>query len=415
MPQRSGCLKLLSDTPHHGIGERQLGGHWDKLPSACQAPGYRGRPICERCKATPEVTDPVDPTDAGVGLDGNPPAFGRGKSFSRQIMDRAADSKMHQEPCDTRLTGPGVWVSDDIRQDDWLLPIPDPALAEIAQLVETLRRHPMEITALDRNDYALDACAGFMTRVRGVLDSGVGFAVLDRLPVDQFGKDELKKVYWLLSGLIARPVAQSFDGRLLYDVRDTGVRIDTRVRGDLTRQELSWHTDYGFNHPPPHIGLLVLRTARNGGVSRVASMLTAHNQLRASHPALLARLYQPFWWNRQGEHDKGDAVTHHYPIFARDGTQIRARFIKWLLYKGYELMNETFDPLGQTAVETMFAIMSDPAHHTSFTLEAGQIQYVNNFRIAHCRTEYEDRDEPDARRHLVRIFLRDSGRRSFMG
>ena len=296
------------------------------------------------------------------------------------------------------------------------MPIPPAALAEIEAVVRTLRVHPVETIALDPRDYALDACRRFMARVRATLDDGVGFAVLDRLPADTFDKGELTKVYWLLSGMIARPVAQSFDGRLLYDVLDTGARIGTRVRGDLTRQELSWHTDYGFNHPPPHIGLLVLRTAREGGTSRVASMLATHNLLRDRHPALLRRLYEPFCWNRQGEHAEGDAVVHRFPVFSYDGEEVRGRFIKWLLYKGYELTGEPFDQPGQDAIETMFDIMSEPERHVSFSLEPGQIQYLNNFRIAHCRTEYEDAaGDPEARRHLVRIFLRNEGKRSFMG
>ncbi len=313
------------------------------------------------------------------------------------------------------VTGRGAWLRDGVEEMDWLLPLPAKALEEIDRLVETLRRKPLDIYALDRNDYALDACAAFMGAVRRVLDQDVGFVVVDRLPIDRYTKDELKQVYWLLSGMIERPVAQSFDGRLLYDVQDTGVRIDTRVRGDLTRQELSWHTDYGFNYPPPYIGLLVLRTATSGGASRVASMLTAHNVLRERHPELLARLYEPFWWNRQGEHPKEDSTTHFYPIFSIDGDRVRARYIKWLLYKGYELKGETFDPQGQKALETMFDIMSEPAHHIPFALQPGQIQYVNNFQIAHCRTEYDDAEEPDDKRHLVRIFLRDAGRRSYMG
>ena len=318
--------------------------------------------------------------------------------------------------CRERLTGPGVWGRQEVSERDWRMPIPPAALAEIEALVRTLRVHPVETIALDPRDYALDACRRFMARVRATLDDGVGFAVLDRLPADTFDKGELTKVYWLLSGMIARPVAQSFDGRLLYDVLDTGARIGTRVRGDLTRQELSWHTDYGFNHPPPHIGLLVLRTAREGGTSRVASMLATHNLFRDRHPALLRRLYEPFCWNRQGEHAEGDAVVHRFPVFSYDGEEVRGRFIKWLLYKGYELTGEPFDQPGQDAIETMFDIMSDPERHVSFSLEPGQIQYLNNFRIAHCRTEYEDAaGDPETRRHLVRIFLRDEGKRSFMG
>ena len=296
------------------------------------------------------------------------------------------------------------------------MPIPAAVLAEIEELVLTLRGHPMATTALDPRDYPLDACRRFMARVRETLDYGVGFAVLDRLPADAFDKAELKKIYWLLSAMIARPVAQSFDGRLLYDVLDTGARIGTRTRGDLTRQELSWHTDYGFNLPPPHFGLLVLRAAREGGTSSVSSMLATHNRLRDRYPALLRRLYEPFCWNRQGEHAEGDAAVHRFPVFRYDGEEVRGRFIKWLLYRGYELMGEPFDQPGQDAIETMFDIMSEPDRHVSFSLEAGQIQYVNNFRIAHRRTEYEDAtEEPEARRHLVRIFLRDEGRRTFMG
>ena len=318
--------------------------------------------------------------------------------------------------CPEPLTGPGVWSRNDVSERDWRIPIPPAALAEIVELGRTLRRHPMETIALDPRDYALDACRRFMAGVRETLDHGVGFAVLDRLPTESLGKEELKRVYWLISAMIARPVAQSFDGRLLYDVLDTGARIDTRVRGDLTRQELSWHTDYGFNLPPPYIGLLVLRTAPEGGRSSVASLLAAHNALRDRHPALLRRLYEPFCWNRQGEHGEGDPTVHRFPVFSHDGKEVRGRFIKWLLYKGYELTGETFDQPGQDAIETMFDIMSEPDRHVSFSLEAGQIQYLNNYRIAHRRTAYEDATgDPEARRHLVRIFLRDEGRRSFMG
>jgi alpha-ketoglutarate-dependent taurine dioxygenase len=59
--------------------------------------------------------------------------------------------------------------------------------------------------------------------------------------------------------------------------------------------------------------------------------------------------------------------------------------------------------------------MSEPENHFSFELAAGQLQYMNNFGIAHRRTKYEDYDEPDKKRHLVRIFLRDSGHRTYMG
>jgi len=313
------------------------------------------------------------------------------------------------------ITSPLAWKRDDLATSDWKIKIPDQVLDELEILISFLRVNPTPLEVLDPRDFELVECSRFMRKVQTIISLGTGIAIVSKLPTTKFNKDELKQIYWLLSSMIARPVAQSYDGRLLYDVIDTGQKIGTRTRGDLTNQELSWHTDYGFNFPPPFIGLLVLNTAPKGGISRVASMLNAHNILREKYPRYLERLYKPFWWNRQGEHHEGDAPTHFYPIFSSDGKSVHARFIKWLLYKGYELMEEKFDQLGQDAIEKMFDIMSDPVNHLMFDLEPGEIQFMNNFVVAHSRSDYEDKGGKNKKRHLVRIFLRNDGRRSFMG
>ncbi len=318
-------------------------------------------------------------------------------------------------PYAARISDRLAWTRDQVSPADWLITMPERALDEIEQVIDILRANPMDVRALCLDDYPLEACRELMGQVRRVLDEGVGMAVLNRLPVERHSKEALTAIYWLLSSMIARPVAQSFDGRLLYDVRDTGLKTSTRVRSDLTNQEISWHSDYGFNFPPPYLGLLVLRVAREGGVSKAASMMTAHNVLHERRPDLLQRLYEPFYWNRQGEHPEGDPVTHRYPVFQMEGGRVRSRFNPALIPVGYRLMGLEPDALGLESLREVGSILSDPAHHISFVLEAGQIQYVNNFRLAHLRTDFVDYDEPDAKRHLVRIFLRDSGRRSYMG
>lgn len=50
-----------------------------------------------------------------------------------------------------------------------------------------------------------------------ILDDGVGFAILDRLPLDRMTRDEAVAVYWLLCRMVARPVAQKWDGVMVYD------------------------------------------------------------------------------------------------------------------------------------------------------------------------------------------------------
>jgi alpha-ketoglutarate-dependent taurine dioxygenase len=308
-----------------------------------------------------------------------------------------------------------AWKNSQVSEADWLIPVSDALLEEIDQVIDVLSKNPVETTALCVSDYPMPHADALMAKVKTILDEGVGFAIVDKLDTEKYSKHALTQIYWLLSSRIARPVAQAFDGRLLYDVRDTGKRTDVRVRGDLTNQELSWHSDYGFNFAPPYLGLLVLRTAKEGGISKAGSLLNAHNELRKRDPSLMQRLYEPFFWNRQGEHAENEHPTHYHSMFQSDGVDVRARYNRSLIPVGYELEGKTLDAKGRAAIDAISEILSEPENHVTFTLVAGQMQFVNNFKLAHLRSDYVDFDEPDRKRHLIRIFLRDYGRRSYMG
>lgn len=38
-------------------------------------------------------------------------------------------------------------------------------------------------------------------------------------------------------------------------------------------------------------------------------------------------------------------------------------------------------------------------------LQPGEIQFINNYVVLHCRTGFEDHLEPERRRHLLRLWL----------
>ena len=61
-----------------------------------------------------------------------------------------------------------------------------------------------------------------MAGIRDSLALGPGFAIVDRLPLERIERAEAVALFWLLSSLLARPVAQKWDGTMVYDVRDTG-------------------------------------------------------------------------------------------------------------------------------------------------------------------------------------------------
>ena len=49
------------------------------------------------------------------------------------------------------------------------------------------------------------------------------------------------------------------------------------------------------------------------------------------------------------------------------------------------------------------------------TIARGQLQYLDNRRFAHARTPFTDGGTPETRRHLIRLWTRDAGRRTFHG
>ena len=57
------------------------------------------------------------------------------------------------------------------------------------------------------------------------------------------------------------------------------------------------------------------------------------------------------------------------------------------------------------ALDLLEEIMADPRWCFRMQLEQGDMQLVNNYAIVHSRTPFEDFDEPDRKRHLLRLWL----------
>ena len=55
-----------------------------------------------------------------------------------------------------------------------------------------------------------------------------------------------------------------------------------------------------------------------------------------------------------------------------------------------------------TAVDLL---ANDPAYHFSMMFEPGDFQFLNNHITYHARTGFEDYEEEDRRRHLLRMWL----------
>ena len=299
-----------------------------------------------------------------------------------------------------------AWKRQRLTNGQWLVPVLEPCASEFEQIARVAREHFGPLAELRAGQFDVPACAEVMAQVRAKLVDGPGFAVLDRVPVDQYRRQEGQAIGWVLAHLIGRVVAQKRDGTRLYDVRDTGKAMAHGVRRSITNLEQEFHTDGGWLLlPPSFIGLYCLQPAAEGGLSRCASLVTVHQALREL-PALLDRLHRPFWWDRQAEHAPDDVTYSGAPIYWHAGGRVFARYYDDYVRKGHALAGEPLDELGADALEAMREAIEAEENCIEFLLEPGQFLYVNNRQIAHSRTAFRD---DDAKRHLMRFWNRDEG------
>ena len=317
----------------------------------------------------------------------------------------------------TMWAGPDVWRGSDLAATEGRHVLSRECHAEIETVLDLLRRNPLPVLALESEDFDMPACRAAMADVRRGLDRGRGFVIIDRLPVETMTDAELTAVYWVLAGMVGRPVAQKWcDGRMVYSVTDLGTPSGNGVRPDVTNEEQSFHTDNSYNVcPPDHVGLLCLRPAMEGGLSRVVSMKAVYNRMLDEHPDLMARLYRPYYFDRQREHDDAEERFIANPVLAPEAGGLRVRVSRNLIYQGYRLAGARLDDEGEAALAAWFSIVDDPQMYVEFAFQPGEIQFLNNRAFGHKRTGFRDWPDQFRKRHLVRLWLREEGRRFYNG
>ena len=309
-----------------------------------------------------------------------------------------------------------AWLAADILEEHWRLELDDDVLDEMHGLAAFILMNPHQEHQRRADEFRLTKCRRLILKMKNILDDGAGFAVLNRLPMDDYPLDAMVEVYWLLGQLVGRPVAQNWIGQVIYDVHDSGATYQYGVRGSHTTVELTFHTDNAFARMvPDYVGLLCRNTAKCGGASRICSLYTVHDRMQHRYPKQLARLYQPMYFDRQKEHYEGDAKVSLAPYFSWNGERLNARANTTLVRQGYEVAGEELDSDLVDALDAIDEVASSPEIWYEVPMARGDIQYLNNHEVGHYRSEFEDHEDADKKRHLFRLWHRERGSSSYDG
>jgi alpha-ketoglutarate-dependent taurine dioxygenase len=303
--------------------------------------------------------------------------------------------------------GPKSWTAESVGDPaGWTRPLPEALIVPLRSIYEGRGQDDGPITDLRLTADEKAALGGHLAATKHDLERGRGFVILDRLPLGRISEREAIALYWMIGQLLGEPFAQNVQGTLLYDVRDSGQDVAKGARFSVTSYESSFHTDNSFGETVlDYVGLLCLKTARSGGVSQVVSGLAVVEALRRDHPEALEALGRPFHVDRRGGVREGEAQTILRPVIERGGPEPLFRYLRYWIEAGHEKAGEPLTPAQREALDRLDAVLNRPALRAEFSLEPGQVYFINNRWVLHNRTAFEDHPEPERRRHLVRLWL----------
>ncbi len=294
------------------------------------------------------------------------------------------------------------WRRDDLG-DRYVHHLTDDHVAELdAALAHAEARHD-ELLDVTRDDFPLPTLGPALARITADLVDGTGVALLRGLPAARWGKERASWAYWGIGTHVGHPWPQNAKGHLLGDVTDQGKAVgDPTSRGnEIGGVPFPFHSDGS-----DLVGLLCLDAGASGGASLVANVVTIHNQMVRTEPALAAALYRPLPYDLRGEQAPGARGWYEMPVFTRRRDRLFVRYIRPYIEAARRHVDAPRpSDAARAAMDLLDALCADPDHHVAMAMEPGDVQLVNNHHVLHARAAYTDDREAGRIRHLKRLWL----------
>jgi len=301
------------------------------------------------------------------------------------------------------ITGLAAWKGGEIANNpSWVHRLTAAEIAELDRAIKAGKRTGKPLAQLTRADFDLPILMPAIRKWMEALNHGRGFVLVNGFPVFDYTDKDLEIAYWALGRHMGEPAPQNRAGDLLTHIRDTGeIATNPKVRLYKTTKRQDFHADGS-----DIVGLFCLRRAKAGGLSQIVSSISIYNEFIRRRPDLVPLLFEPLYWDRGGEYLPGEKPWMKLPICYVANGHVRMFYIGWYIRDGqqYPEVPRLTEAQNQM-LELIEDIANDPAFNLSMDFEPGDIQFLKNAAILHCRTEYEDFEEPEKKRHLLRLWL----------
>jgi hypothetical protein len=288
---------------------------------------------------------------------------------------------------------PGGWTGSDLAREpeSWRLGVPDSVCEELLRVARDLVRDNVVMDPFQRKPAVSEHTQSLIAELHRRLAGEPGFVVLTGFPVPE-EPGLIEAVYSAFGLLVGDPIrANAYDELLIRSLENLGRDANIkREQGDRRSIELPFHSDRAADL----IGLLCVRPAHRGGLSRWVSSKKVHNILLEEHADLLAVLYQTVPFSMHPLRAPAEDEVRQWceiPIFSRVDGGFAAHYERSFVESA-----QAFDdaprltPRQTAAINALNEVLRRPELALEAKMCTGDLQLVNNLHVLHSRTAFHD-------------------------
>jgi Taurine catabolism dioxygenase TauD, TfdA family len=297
--------------------------------------------------------------------------------------------------------GPMTWHGSDLRKENIAFDLSRAQATALEDVLLRVRTAGLALANIKLEHCRHPALDDALAHVFNEIQDGRGIVILRGIPVANHSVEDVSTMFWAIGTHFGRGVSQSARGDVLGLVQDeTPPGAEESARGYTSRRELSLHVDLG-----QIVGLMCVRQARTGGFSQYASGLSIYNEILATRPDLMPVLCRGFPYHRRGEEapDAAPITPYDIPVFSERDGKISIFFVGEIFNAAFRDLQRAFTPQEIDAIDTY----RTTARKLQFEmrLEAGEVTFLNNYTVMHARSEFEDWEEQEEKRLMLRLWL----------
>ena len=125
------------------------------------------------------------------------------------------------------------------------------------------------------------------------------------------------------------------------------------------------------------------------------------------HKHFLEMSYEQFHFDKRGEYKSGESPTVLESIFTYNNNQLKFRYLRDYINDGHKIQNILLSKEQNQMLDCFDRIIHDENLTVSYELKQNDMVFWHNNRVIHGRTSFEDFEEAEKKRLMIRTWIND--------